>query len=57
MFKICDEPLSPKEGGVFKVYDEPEPPNEGVCVCVCRVYAEPNRQARAGVHLDLASLL
>ena len=38
MFKLCDEPLSPKEGGVFKVYDEPEPPNEGVCVCVCVVY-------------------
>ena len=22
MFKICDEPGSPNEGGVFKIYDE-----------------------------------
>ena len=29
MFKIHDEPETPKGGRVFKIYDEPKSPNEG----------------------------
>ena len=29
MIKICVEPLSPHEGGVFKIHDDPESANKG----------------------------
>ena len=28
MFKICDEPDSPSQGGVLKIYDEPHSPSK-----------------------------
>ena len=36
LFKICDEPEPPSEGGVFKTYMfEPESPIEGAC-CIAK---------------------
>ena len=32
MFKIYDEPESPKERACFKIHDDPELPNGGACL-------------------------
>ena len=38
MFKIYDEPLSPKEGACFKIYGERLSPTAGACLRYMKTY-------------------
>ena len=46
MFKIYDEPLSPKEGACFKIYGERLSPTAGACLRYMKTYGPSLRRVQ-----------